>query len=977
MKTNFFNMRNQTGRVLAALFLLLTGLALTGCNGSDITASPNPLNFGVVSFGQSADVTLNVTFAGAIIGTYIAVDSGANTGDFQVVSQTCVGYGGTQSAVIRFKPTAAGTRSATLTIKGTLSNLTYTRTVALSGSTTPISAGLAGAALQFDGTASRVTIPHNAALNAFPLTVEAWINTTQTTGVAALVNKYAPGSSNGWQMVLSNGKLSGSYFGDSANFVDDGGSGAFSSGVIADGKWHHAAFTVDASGGKLYVDGALASSLIWTGTPTAATTTQPLTLGASAGAAANFAGQMDEARVWKVARSRYDLLTDRHASLQGNETGLIAYYRLDEGAGTTTQDTSASHFDGAVNGAVRGASTAPIDTVYVIGGKPRPFVLSGFDPSGYPLSYQIATNPTQGTLSGTAPNLTYTPGTNFTGNDSLTYTVSATDGISAPTTVKIVARSATPPLPTASLAGATLQFDGVSSSVVIPPNNALNTYPLTVEAWINTMQTTGAGGLVTKYLSLNGWQMSLYNGNLVAHYFRDSSNYIWDGDTRTFNGGAVADGKWHHVAFTVDVSGGKLYVDGTLKNSRAWNGTPGPSTLSQNVMLGVFPGNGAPFAGQMDEVRIWSKSRPQADIQRDMNASLQGNETGLLAYYRLDEGKGITAADATASHFDGALSGAQWLASTAPVDTINVLAGQPRSFALSGFDWAELPLSYQTGSSPTQGTLSGTAPSLAYTPGAGFIGNDALTYRVSAPDGVSSPATVKIVTRDPSLLPPVASLAGAALQFNGATSSVTVPNQPALDAYPLTVEAWINTTQSNGNAALVSKYADGSFNGWQMFLHNGLLTAACFRDANNYIWDGGAYTFNGGNIADGNWHHVAFTVNVSGGSLYVDGMLKNTLAWNGIPGASTTSQNLSLSAFSGGGGYFSGQMDEVRVWNVARTAFQLYSNRKATQRENENGLITYYRFDEGKGAATADATAKPFQRNPDRKRSLAGLCRPR
>ena len=395
MKADLPKTIRQTGRVLAALLLLLTGFLLTGCNTLNLTATPNPMNFGAISFGQSKDLTLSVTFSGVIVGTYIAVDSGANPGDFQIVSQNCVGGGGTRSAVIRFKPTVAGTRSATLTIKGGM----YTRTVALTGSTIPITASLAGAALQFDGAASKVTVPHTAALNAFPLTVEAWIKTTQTTGVAQIVNKYAANSSNGWQMFLSNGKLNASYFADSADFVDDGGSGAFSSGVIADGNWHHAVFAVDASGGKLYVDGALAGSRAWTGTPDAATTTQPLTLGASASGAAYFSGQIDEIRVWSVARSRYDLLTDRHASLQGNETGLIAYYRLDEGAGTTTQDTSASHFDGAVNGAVRGASTAPIDTVYVIGGETAPVRSKRIrSVRVYPLSYQIATNPTKGIL---------------------------------------------------------------------------------------------------------------------------------------------------------------------------------------------------------------------------------------------------------------------------------------------------------------------------------------------------------------------------------------------------------------------------------------------------------------------------------------------------------------------------------------------------------------------------------------------------
>ncbi|MDF7806468.1 glycosyl hydrolase [Pontiellaceae bacterium B12219] len=49
--------------------------------------------------------------------------------------------------------------------------------------------------------------------------------------------------------------------------------------------------------------------------------------------------------------------------------------------------------------------------------------LSGSDPDGEPLSYKITTFPTSGTLSGSAPNLTYTPNLEFHGTDHFAYTV--------------------------------------------------------------------------------------------------------------------------------------------------------------------------------------------------------------------------------------------------------------------------------------------------------------------------------------------------------------------------------------------------------------------------------------------------------------------------------------------------------------------------------------------------------------------------
>lgn len=52
-----------------------------------------------------------------------------------------------------------------------------------------------------------------------------------------------------------------------------------------------------------------------------------------------------------------------------------------------------------------------------------PTTLTGFDPDGDPLSFTVTINPTHGTLSGTAPNLTYTPSTDYVGLDSFKFKV--------------------------------------------------------------------------------------------------------------------------------------------------------------------------------------------------------------------------------------------------------------------------------------------------------------------------------------------------------------------------------------------------------------------------------------------------------------------------------------------------------------------------------------------------------------------------
>ena len=63
------------------------------------------------------------------------------------------------------------------------------------------------------------------------------------------------------------------------------------------------------------------------------------------------------------------------------------------------------------------------------------------------------------------------------------------------------------------------------------------------------------------------------------------------------------------------------------------------------------------FNGKMDEVRIWNVARTQAQIQDNMDNQIEGNETGLLAYYRFNELAGAaTALDYSTNNFNATLS---------------------------------------------------------------------------------------------------------------------------------------------------------------------------------------------------------------------------------------------------------------------------------------------------------------------------------
>ena len=70
------------------------------------------------------------------------------------------------------------------------------------------------------------------------------------------------------------------------------------------------------------------------------------------------------------------------------------------------------------------------------------FALTVYDPEGSNLTYAVVDTPTQGVLTGTAPNLIYTPATDFEGYDSFTFTVNDGELNSNPATVNITANAA-------------------------------------------------------------------------------------------------------------------------------------------------------------------------------------------------------------------------------------------------------------------------------------------------------------------------------------------------------------------------------------------------------------------------------------------------------------------------------------------------------------------------------------------------------
>lgn len=153
-----------------------------------------------------------------------------------------------------------------------------------------------------------------------------------------------------------------------------------------------------------------------------------------------------------------------------------------------------------------------------------------------------------------------------------------------------------------------------------------------------------------------------------------------------------------------------------------------------------------------------------------------------------------------------------------------------------------------------------------------------------------------------------------------------------------TLEAWIKPNLL-GSMSIIGN-DDDNYNGksWilssdgKMYIHN------CHPYNCNDIWSTG-------NVSAGVWSHVAISVNAGEVTFYINGIASGSGApveQYGLPWKiGRTWVNLS------NGLCFNGNIDEVRIWEIARTEAEIQADMHAGNCGDQNGLVAYYTFDQG------------------------------
>ena len=333
--------------------------------------------------------------------------------------------------------------------------------------------------------------------------------------------------------------------------------------------------------------------------------------------------------------------------------------------------------------------------------------LAATDVDGDALSYAVETQPTHGTLSGTAPNLTYTPNADYNGNDSFTF--KANDGVVD-----------------SNVATVNITITAVNDAPVAQ-NQTVSTAEDTALAI--TLAATDVDGDSLSYAIVSGPAHGTLSGTAPNLTFTPDADFI-GADSFTFkaNDGAVDS----NIA-TVSIS------------ITAANDAP----VAQD--LNVTTAEDTAVAIDLVATDVDGDSLDYAIVSGPAHGTLSGTAPNLTytpeADYNGNDSFTFKANDGALDSNIATVSITVTAANDAPVaqdQSVSTAEDTALTITLTATDVDGDSLDYAIVSGPAHGTLSGTAPNLSYTPDADFIGADSFSFKANDGTVDSNIATVSI-----------------------------------------------------------------------------------------------------------------------------------------------------------------------------------------------------------------------------------------
>lgn len=153
----------------------------------------------------------------------------------------------------------------------------------------------------------------------------------------------------------------------------------------------------------------------------------------------------------------------------------------------------------------------------------------------------------------------------------------------------------------------------------------------------------------------------------------------------------IQDNVWYNFAMVMDRETDvlKLYIDGVLEQSVSISDL-GSLDNGWPLQIGRYKWEGSGntdhyLNGHIDEITTWNYALSDEEIQQFMLCPPVGTESGLIAFWNMEEGTGVSTIDQSANANTGTLFGTTWSTDTAPYFccTPNLITSQPEDLTIA------------------------------------------------------------------------------------------------------------------------------------------------------------------------------------------------------------------------------------------------------------------------------------------------------
>ncbi|HRE52382.1 MAG TPA: T9SS type A sorting domain-containing protein [Flavitalea sp.] len=774
-------------------------------------------------------------------------------------------------------------------------------------------AGIMGQAISLDGSGDYATVDHSASLNmSTAITLAAWIK-PEIQGTQRIIFKVS--GSTGYELFLANPnpqQFSVRFNGNASLRVN-----STSSYLDFLNTWVHVAATYDGATIRLYINGQLESSLA--SVFSIASNTNKLGIGATHTGADDFKGGIDDARIYNTALSAAQiqalmetppaapaLLSPVNGATNINLNPALNWQALPGGASYQAQLSTSSDFSAIVydQAGIGSPSAEPsgltANTLYYW----RVRATTGSETSDWSETWNFTTGSSPGGNSLVGRwEMDEPEGSTF-------IDISGYDNhgaINSGSPVRVPGKS-----------GQALSVNG-SQHIIVPDAASLDiSDKISLSAWIRPT-TTGTQYIIKKAVqsATNGYELALANSGKV--FFRlnqqtsgndlridSETDYPSDGNT------------WMHIAATFNGTILKLYINGVLEAEK----TVALTTISLNdlpLAIGAQSNGTVSFNGAIDDARVYNTALSGAEIlaltiPAPVLLSPLHNATGVAVSPQLSWNAS-----------DGAVSYQAQVSTAADFSTTV----------------------YDENLTQTNADVSGLLNSSVYYWRIGAI---------DASDIIRWSETRSFTTADAA---PTTNDNGPgySLYFDGSNDYITIPDNDNLDlTLHLTMEGWIKPAKA-ATQRLIRKATHDSVNGYELSLSSPTADQKQkFFVRFNQQSSGESLRVNSVTEYEvGAWAHVAATYDGAVINLYVNGILESSKAATAPVNINTLP--LTFGAQITGTEYpFEGELDEIRIWNIARTQEEIRSDMNRRLTGNEPGLVGYWRFNETQGPTVYDQT---------------------